>query len=116
MKPDEKGVIFSQFTSYLDIIGQELLKEGHTFCRIDGTMSADARQDSMERFDTEGCDSLRTPRFILCSLMAWYASCYYIGPSSDNSLTAELESILSAEMWYSSWTHGEFSCHPFHYS
>lgn len=76
MKHDEKGVIFSQWTSHLDVIEQELRKEGYTYCRIDGTMSADARQESMERFDTESCDSMRTPRFILCSLMAWYVDLF----------------------------------------
>ena len=33
-------------------------------------MDADARVAAMEAFDTERCDSPKTPRFILCSLMA----------------------------------------------
>jgi SNF2 family DNA or RNA helicase len=37
---DEKGVIFSQFTSYLDLIGEALTKEGHSFVRIDGSVAA----------------------------------------------------------------------------
>jgi SNF2 family DNA or RNA helicase len=43
---------------------------GYTYTRIDGTMSADDRIDAMEMFDSEGCDSQQTPRFILCSLHA----------------------------------------------
>jgi SWI/SNF-related matrix-associated actin-dependent regulator of chromatin subfamily A3 len=70
MAPDEKAVVFSQWTSYLDIIEQELRKEGHFFCRIDGTMTADDRYSSMEKFDTKPTDSFQTPRFILCSLHA----------------------------------------------
>jgi hypothetical protein len=31
-------------------------------------MDADARVHAMEAFDTERCDSMKTPRFILCSL------------------------------------------------
>ena len=33
-------------------------------------MDAQARIDAMEAFDTQRCDSMRTPRFILCSLHA----------------------------------------------
>jgi SWI/SNF-related matrix-associated actin-dependent regulator of chromatin subfamily A3 len=70
MAPDEKGVIFSQWTSFLDIIETALAKDGHTYTRVDGTMSADRRGQAMEDFDTEGCNSMKTPRFIICSLMA----------------------------------------------
>jgi len=70
MAPDEKGVIFCQWTSNLNRIELELQKEGHTYTRIDGTMSTQERVDAMEAFDTERCDSMRTPRFILCSLHA----------------------------------------------
>jgi len=45
-------------------------KLGHTFTRIDGSMSPQERINAMEKFDTEKCDSQRTPRFILCSLHA----------------------------------------------
>jgi SNF2 family DNA or RNA helicase len=41
-----------------------------TFVRIDGSMTPQERIEAMERFDTEGCDTPRTPRFILCSLHA----------------------------------------------
>jgi len=70
MKPDEKGVMFSQWTSFLNIVEYELIKEGHTCTRIDGTMSAQERTDAMTKFETDGCDSMKTPRFILCSLHA----------------------------------------------
>lgn len=70
MKPDEKGVIFSQWTSFLDILSHEFLSEGIPFTRLDGTMSADKRSENMAKFETERCDSAATPRFILCSLMA----------------------------------------------
>lgn len=70
MEPDEKGVVFSQWTSFLDIVQREMEKLGHTFTRIDGTMTAQERIDAMEKFDTEKCDSMRTPQFVLCSLHA----------------------------------------------
>jgi SWI/SNF-related matrix-associated actin-dependent regulator of chromatin subfamily A3 len=70
MAPDEKGVIFSQWTSVLRIIEAEFLKCGHAYDVISGDKTADERIDSMMRFDTERCDTAETPRFMLCSLMA----------------------------------------------
>ena len=67
LQPDEKGVIFSQFTSFLDLIGQSLRDCRHTFVRIDGSMTAAKRIISINSFNSEENDS---PRFILCSLHA----------------------------------------------
>lgn len=65
MEHDEKGVIFSQWTGFLDIIATELEIERHSFTHLNGKMNAHQRIESMERFGEE-----RGPRFILCSLMA----------------------------------------------
>ena len=67
MLPEEKGVIFSQFTSFLDLIGDAMQAGGHSFTRIDGSMSASKRIQAVNSFfaDDDG-----TPRFILCSLHA----------------------------------------------
>lgn len=70
MHPTEKGVIFSQWTSLLDIVQMEMQKRGDTFTRIDGSMNAEKRIEAMEKFDTERCDTMQTPRFVLCSLHA----------------------------------------------
>jgi DNA repair protein RAD5 len=64
MADDEKAVIFSEWTSFLDIIADALEEEGHEYTRLDGTMSPDERQNSMDRF------TRFSPRFILCSLRA----------------------------------------------
>lgn len=67
MKSDEKGVIFSQFTSHLDIIGEAMKTAGHSFVRIDGSVSAPKRITAISSFNDDDTDA---PRFILCSLMA----------------------------------------------
>ena len=67
MKPDEKGVIFSQFTKHLDLIQKEMEDAGHTYVRIDGSVPALKRIDCVHKFNSEATDS---PRFILCSLLA----------------------------------------------
>lgn len=65
MKDDEKGVIFSQFTKFLDEIGRYVKENGYDFVRIDGSMNAKRRIESMRGFSQEG-----GPRLILCSLKA----------------------------------------------
>jgi SNF2 family DNA or RNA helicase len=63
----EKAVIFSQFTSYLDIISDSLTDAGYNWTRIDGTMTIHERCQAMQEFQSEDESS---PRFILCSLHA----------------------------------------------
>lgn len=71
MQPGEKGVIFSQFTKFLDEIGTFLEAQGKTFTRIDGSMSALKRTKAMQAFSTDtDHKSKESPEFILCSLHA----------------------------------------------
>lgn len=65
MQGDEKGVIFSQFTGHLDIIGVAMRNAGHSFVRIDGSVSAAKRISNITSFNSD-----QGPRFILCSLLA----------------------------------------------
>jgi SNF2 family DNA or RNA helicase len=48
----------------------EFRELGHAFTRIDGSMNPQERIDAMEAFETERCDTMAHPRFILCSLHA----------------------------------------------
>ena len=66
MQDDEKGVIFSQFTKYLDLIGAALKAAGHSYVRIDGSVPAQKRIECIRRFNNDESE----PRFILCSLLA----------------------------------------------
>jgi len=70
MPKDSKATIFSQWVGFLEIIAKELESEGYTFTRINGSMNADKRLEAMRKFSTEACDSIHTPRFILCSIRA----------------------------------------------
>eukprot|EP00592_Proboscia_alata_P008112 CAMPEP_0194360760 /NCGR_PEP_ID=MMETSP0174-20130528/8167_1 /TAXON_ID=216777 /ORGANISM="Proboscia alata, Strain PI-D3" /LENGTH=951 /DNA_ID=CAMNT_0039132471 /DNA_START=193 /DNA_END=3048 /DNA_ORIENTATION=- len=67
MPIDEKGVIFSQFTSFLNLIGAAIKQAGHLFTRIDGSMATSCRTEAIRAFCSNDDDS---PRFILCSLHA----------------------------------------------
>lgn len=48
-----KSVVFSQFTSFLDIIAARLAKEGIRYVRLDGKMPAAARQAAVTTFQTD---------------------------------------------------------------
>jgi SNF2 family DNA or RNA helicase len=65
MDREEKGVIFSQWTSFLDIIGRALDGAGFQHVRIDGSMTTDQRTKAMNKLNHD--DGVR---FILCSLKA----------------------------------------------
>ncbi|KAH7924627.1 hypothetical protein BV22DRAFT_1129678 [Leucogyrophana mollusca] len=46
----EKSLVFSQFTGFLDKIGEALEEHGIPYARFDGSMSAKRRQETLERF------------------------------------------------------------------
>jgi len=47
---NEKSLVFSQFTTFLDKIAEVLDKEGIPYLRFDGRMSATRRQETLEAF------------------------------------------------------------------
>lgn len=50
MPPNTKSVVFSQFTSFLDLIGPQLSRVGIQHVRLDGTMPQKARKAVLEEF------------------------------------------------------------------
>ena len=59
----QKFIVFSQFTSMLDLIEPFLKRAGLVFTRYDGSMKNDAREASLERLRSE-----KKTRILLCSL------------------------------------------------
>ena len=51
-----KVLLFSQWTSILDIIEDALCDRDYKFCRIDGSVDLDRRQQQIEEFNREGSD------------------------------------------------------------
>ncbi|GAA5796627.1 hypothetical protein HPULCUR_002000 [Helicostylum pulchrum] len=45
--PDEKTIVFSQFTSMLNLLEEPLKREGFKICRYDGSMSSQLRERSL---------------------------------------------------------------------
>ncbi|PWY67184.1 hypothetical protein BO70DRAFT_323855 [Aspergillus heteromorphus CBS 117.55] len=55
--PDTKSVVFSQFTSFLDLIEPQLTRAGIPFVRLDGSMPQKARAETLAQFNrTEALD------------------------------------------------------------
>lgn len=50
LPPNTKAVVFSQFTSFLDLIGPQLTRAGIAHLRLDGTMQQKARAEVLRQF------------------------------------------------------------------
>lgn len=61
--PDHKVIVFSQFTSMLDLIEPFLRNSGHRFTRYDGSMRNDLREASLNKLRNDP-----GTRVLLCSL------------------------------------------------
>lgn len=82
---DHKFIVFSQFTSMLDLIEPFMRKEGFKFTRYDGSMRNDEREESLRRLrEDKGC------RVLLCSL-----KCGSLGLN----LTAATRVIIVEPFW-----------------
>jgi SWI/SNF-related matrix-associated actin-dependent regulator of chromatin subfamily A3 len=63
-----KTVIFSQWTSFLDIIQAQLIQQGYTFTRIDGSMSASKRDAALEALDNDAECTIMLASLSVCSV------------------------------------------------
>ncbi|KAI1410851.1 SNF2 family N-terminal domain-containing protein [Hypoxylon sp. FL1857] len=63
--PESKVVVFSQWTSFLDIIAKLLDEEGYNYCRLEGSMTAARRDQSIEALTNDP-----STRIMLASLGA----------------------------------------------
>ncbi|KAI1331599.1 hypothetical protein F5Y16DRAFT_360374 [Xylariaceae sp. FL0255] len=52
--PDEKTLVFSQFTSFLDLVEIALTDEGYNYRRYDGSMSTTEREAAIDDFRAPG--------------------------------------------------------------
>lgn len=64
--PCFRAVVFSQFTSFLDLIGTALGREHITFCRFDGTMDMKKKSAAVAEFKAPS----RRPKVLIISLKA----------------------------------------------
>jgi non-specific serine/threonine protein kinase len=65
MDEDHSSLVFSQFTSFLDILEEELVREKIPYCRLDGSTPTAKRRKLVENFQNS-----KTPLVFLLSLKA----------------------------------------------
>lgn len=82
MDPDCKAVIFSEWTSVLDIIQGTIERHGYVTTRIDGSMDTDERVAAIENFES---DHPGSPRVILCSTVSSLLCINYVASYSIGS-------------------------------
>lgn len=63
-----KTVVFSQWTSFLDVIQDKLEAEGFKFCRIDGKMTATQRDNSIRTLDTDPTTTIMLASLAVCGV------------------------------------------------
>ena len=67
-KPGTKTVIFSQWTSFLNIIQVQLDANGYKYARIDGTMRANQRDASLAALETDSECTIMLASLAVCSV------------------------------------------------
>lgn len=83
--PTLKTVVFSQWTSYLNIIEPHLRAAGFTFTRIDGTMNVRRRDDALSALETDSA----------CTIMLASLSVASVGLN----LVAASQVVLTDSWW-----------------
>lgn len=63
-----KTIIFSQWTSFLDILQPHLTAHNLTFTRIDGSLTATQRDSALESFDTDPQCTVMLASLAVCSV------------------------------------------------
>lgn len=64
----DKTVIFSQWTRFLDLVQARLKKEGYKFCRIDGTMPARRRDESLHALENDDDTTIMLASLGVCAV------------------------------------------------
>lgn len=67
-KPGSKTVIFSQWTKFLDIVQARLDREGHRYCRIDGTMPAAKRDAALHALEHDPACTVMLASLGVCAV------------------------------------------------
>ncbi|KAM0723526.1 hypothetical protein Q7P37_000513 [Cladosporium fusiforme] len=65
---NDKTVIFSQWTRFLDLVQARLEREGYKFCRIDGTMPAPKRDEALRALENDGKTTIMLASLGVCAV------------------------------------------------
>ena len=65
---DVKTVVFSQWTSFLDLVQTQLLRNGLSFTRLDGKMTSTRRDAAIESLNTDASCKIMLASLSVCSV------------------------------------------------
>ncbi|ETI23510.1 hypothetical protein G647_05312 [Cladophialophora carrionii CBS 160.54] len=65
---DVKTVVFSQWTSFLDLVQTQLLRHGLNFTRLDGKMNSSRRDAAIESFNSDSSCKIMLASLSVCSV------------------------------------------------
>lgn len=68
MDSQVKTVVFSQWTSFLDLVQAQLVKNGMSYSRLDGKMNATARDAAIESLNTDSSCRVLLASLSVCSV------------------------------------------------
>jgi SWI/SNF-related matrix-associated actin-dependent regulator of chromatin subfamily A3 len=89
-EPDTKTVVFSQWTSFLDIVEKQLEKHGLTFTRLDGKMPPSRRDAAIEALNSDPDCTIMLASLSVCSVglnLVAANQVRYTIPSANNFLS-----------------------------
>ncbi|EXJ83871.1 hypothetical protein A1O1_07499 [Capronia coronata CBS 617.96] len=66
--PDVKTVVFSQWTSFLDLVQSQLLRHGLSFTRLDGKMNSARRDAAIDSLDSDPSCKIMLASLSVCSV------------------------------------------------
>lgn len=66
--PGSKVIIFSQWTSFLNIVQNQLKCAGIKFCRVDGSMNTDKRDRAIDALDSDPDTRVMLASLAVCSV------------------------------------------------
>ncbi|KIX09936.1 uncharacterized protein Z518_01017 [Rhinocladiella mackenziei CBS 650.93] len=66
--PNVKTVVFSQWTSFLDLVQTQLLRHGLNFTRLDGKMNSTRRDTAIESLNTDPSCKIMLASLSVCSV------------------------------------------------
>ncbi|RAR06000.1 meiotically up-regulated 71 protein [Stemphylium lycopersici] len=66
--PTNKTIIFSQWTSFLDVLEPHLALHGFKYVRVDGSMSAPRRDSALEALDSDPRTTIMLASLSVCSV------------------------------------------------
>jgi SWI/SNF-related matrix-associated actin-dependent regulator of chromatin subfamily A3 len=66
--PEAKVVVFSQWTSFLNVIQQQLVEAGYKFCRLDGSMNTTKRDAAVSALDNDPDTRILLASLSVCSV------------------------------------------------